>query len=230
MRYRMLDVRIWCDEKFRALSGLKPSAQALFIYLLTNPHTTSIPGLYRAGAAAMSEELGWSLLSFNRALKEVVEQGLVRVDLKARVIFIANAIKYNKPQSPNVVKSWSLHWDEIPECGLKNEAYEFLKGFVEGLGKAFGQAFEESLGKAQSKKRNFVGQALGNQEQKQSIKKSALHRVGYESGWKKPVSGGNYILTAAHNSTVTLDWLNRMTPEKDHFFVLPPDGFENEYE
>src|SRR5436190_22384718 len=95
MRYRMLDVRIWCDEKFRALSPLKPSAQALFIYLLTNPNTTSIPGLYRAGAAAMAEELGWSLRGFNRALKEIVEQDLVKVDLKARVIFIANAIKYN---------------------------------------------------------------------------------------------------------------------------------------
>ena len=28
MRYRMLDVRIWCDEKFRSLTPLKPSGQA----------------------------------------------------------------------------------------------------------------------------------------------------------------------------------------------------------
>jgi hypothetical protein len=145
MRYRMLDVRIWCDEKFRSLTPIKPSGQALFLYLLSNPHTTSIPGLYRAGAGAMAEELSWSLIGFQRALKEVVGQGLVKADLKARVIFIPNAIKYNKPQSPNVVRSWAVHWDEIPECALKNEAYYSLESFIRGLGKAFTLAFAETL-------------------------------------------------------------------------------------
>lgn len=145
MRYRMLDVRIWCDKKFRSLTPLKPSGQALFLYLLSNPHTTSIPGLYRAGAGAMAEELAWPLLGFQRALKEVIAQGLVKADLKARVIFIPNAIKYNKPQSPNVVRSWAVHWDEIPECTLKNEAYYKLETFIKGLGKAFALAFNETL-------------------------------------------------------------------------------------
>ena len=145
MRYRMLDVRIWCDKKFRSLTPLKPSGQALFLYLLSNPHTTSIPGLYRAGAGAMAEELAWSLIGFQRALKEVVTQGLVKADLKARVIFIPNAIKYNKPQSPNVVRSWAVHWDEIPECALKNEAYYRLESSIQGLGKAFALAFSETL-------------------------------------------------------------------------------------
>lgn len=167
MRYRMLDVRIWCDAKFRALGPLKPSGQALFIYLLTNPNTTSIPGLYRAGAAAMAEELGWSLHAFNRALKEVIAQGLAKVDLKARVIFIGNAIKYNKPQSPNVVKSWALHWDEIPECQLKQEAYQALKHFIQSLGKAFSQAFDESLGKKASQHQSIGCKACLNQEQEQ---------------------------------------------------------------
>ena len=34
------------------------SSQALFIYLLISPNTTSIPSLYRAGTAVMAEELG----------------------------------------------------------------------------------------------------------------------------------------------------------------------------
>jgi hypothetical protein len=168
MRYRMLDVRIWCDEKFRSLTPLKPSGQALFIYLLTNPHTTSIPGLYRAGAGAMAEELAWPLAGFRRALKEVTVQGLVKSDLKARVIFIRNAIKYNKPQSPNVIRSWALHWDEIPECPLKSEAYHILQSFVKGLGKAFAQAFEETLTKQDVKAtvKSFTKTCL-NQEQEQ---------------------------------------------------------------
>lgn len=226
MRYRMLDVRIWCDEKFRALSPLKPSAQALFIYLLTNPNTTSIPGLYRAGAAAMAEELGWSLRGFNQALKEIVGQGLVKVDLKARVIFIANAIKYNKPQSPNVVKSWALHWDELPECALKNEAYQFLKVFTQGLGKAFAQAFEESLSKAQVKRQNLSYKPLLNQEQDQDqeqdqeIKKLKLHSASIPNGQAQrgQTVARNYVLTVEHNFTVAMGWLNRLERDEDHFF------------
>ncbi|WP_218814672.1 hypothetical protein [Rickettsiella endosymbiont of Dermanyssus gallinae] len=225
MRYRMLDVRIWCDEKFRALSPLKPSAQALFIYLLTNPNTTSIPGLYRAGAAAMAEELGWSLLGFNRALQEIIEQGLVKVDLKARVIFIANAIKYNKPQSPNVVKSWALHWDEIPECALKNEAYKFLKGATQGLGKAFAQAFEESLCKAHAKRQAIAYKPLLNQEQEQEqeqeIRKLKLHPAcaPNRQTQRRQSVGGNYMLTVEHNLTVAMGWLNKIDHEEDHFFA-----------
>jgi len=141
----MIDVRIWCDQKFRALNPLHPSGQALFLYLLTNPNTTSIPGLYRAGAAAMAEELEWPLDTFHQALANILQQGLVKTDLKARVIFIPNAIKYNKPQSPNVVKSWALHWDEIPECSLKTEAYRVFKAYLENIGEAFVKAFEETL-------------------------------------------------------------------------------------
>lgn len=171
MRYRMLDVRIWCDEKFRSLTPLKPNGQALFIYLLTNPHTTSIPGLYRAGAGAMAEELAWSLVGFNRALKEIVDLGLVKADLKARVMFIPNAIKYNKPQSPNVVRSWSVHWDEIPECSLKNEAYCTLQSFIKGLGKAFVQAFDEVISKHYTKNHEHaLLKTYMNQEQEQEQK------------------------------------------------------------
>jgi hypothetical protein len=219
MRYRTLDVRIWCDEKFRALSPIKPSAQALFIYLLTNPNTTSIPGLYRAGAAAMAEELNWSLLGFNRALKEIVGQGLVKVDLKARVIFIANAIKYNKPQSPNVVKSWASHWDEIPECALKNEAYEFFERFIGGLGKAFVQAFTESLHSVQVKNRCVAYKPLLNQEQEQEqeqeLKSPLLRRTRftYTTYQKKQRTGPAYLLTTEHNLTVANNWLNKVASD-----------------
>lgn len=164
MRYRTLDVRIWCDRKFRALSPLQPSAQALFLYLLTNPNTTSIPGLYRAGAAAMAEELGWTIEDFMKTFEEIIAQDLVKADFNARVIFIKNVIKYNKPQSINVVKSWQYIWDEIPECELKTEAYLRLKGFIDGMGDAFQRAFIMSCGEPNTKL-SFKTKAI--QEQKQ---------------------------------------------------------------
>lgn len=160
MRYRTLDVRLWGDEKFRALSPLQPSGQALFLYLLTNPNTTTIPGLYRAGAAAIAEELGWVMENFQKACAEILMQGLAKADFKTRLIFIPNAIKYNKPQSPNVVKSWASHWDELPECELKNIAYHTIKSFLESMGKAFVEAFQYATEKPCMK-------AMPNQEQDQ---------------------------------------------------------------
>jgi hypothetical protein len=160
MRYRTLDVRLWGDVKFRALSPLQPSGQALFLYLLTNPNTTSIPGLYRAGAAGMAEELGWTTKGFLEVLQEVLDQGLIKVDLNSRVVFIPNVARYNKPQSPNVIKSWTSHWDEIPECELKNIAYQSLKLYVDGLGEAYIDAFDKTIGKPKYK-------AMPNQEQEQ---------------------------------------------------------------
>jgi DNA-binding XRE family transcriptional regulator len=167
MRYRTIDVRIWGDERFCNLTPLQPSGQALFLYLLTNPNVTVIPGLYRAGAAAIAEELGWNLEGFNEAFGEVLNQGLAEADLKARLIFIPNAIKYNKPQSPNVVKSWASHWDELPECDLKTHAYKELKAFLEGLGKAFGEAFDKAIVKPSRK-------TMLNQEQEQEQEKINL--------------------------------------------------------
>lgn len=168
MRYRSIDVRIWGDKKFRALSQLQPSAQGLFLYLLTNPNTTSIPGLYRAGPAAMAEELGWPIEGFKGAFDELIQQGLAKADLVARVIYIPNAIKYNKPQSPNVVKGWTSHWDEIPECALKNLAAQELQAFVEGMGDAFAQAFADRLDHPNNKPSNKpLSKIIPNQEQEQ---------------------------------------------------------------
>lgn len=161
MRYRTVDVRLWGDSKFQLLSSLKPSGQALFLYLLTNPNTTSLPGLYRAGAAGMAEELGWMLEDFMQAFDEVSAQGLAIADFAARVIFIPNAIKYNKPQSPNVVSSWVQHWDEIPECELKKIAFKRFEDFINDMSEAFREAFRKAFSKARP-----------NQEQEQKQERS----------------------------------------------------------
>lgn len=172
MRYRKIDVRIWGDKKFRSLSSLQPSGQALFIYLLTNPNITAIPGIYRAGAALMAEELGWSIEDFRKAFDELLQQDLVKADLDARVIFIPNAIKYNKPQSPNVIKSWVSLWDEIPECELKNLAYQEFKSFIKGMGDGFSIAFDETFEKPSGKSlgkpmKKSLSKTMLNQEQEQ---------------------------------------------------------------
>jgi hypothetical protein len=161
-RYRKIDTRIWGDVRFRELSSPPPSGKYLWLFLLSGPQTSNIPGLFRAGEMALAEELGWSLEGFRKAFAEPWSKGLVKADWNARVVWVQNAIKYNAPENPNVVKSWSSTWDDIPECALKLEAYERLKAFTEGLGKGFAEAFVQGCGKG-----------MPNQEQEQEQDKTS---------------------------------------------------------
>jgi hypothetical protein len=150
-RYRKIEVRTWSDEGFRSLSPLQPSGQALWFYLLTGPQTGPIPGLYRAGRAAMAEELGWDLDDFADKFQELHERGMAQADWKARLVWLPNALKHNRPESPNVVLSWRTELDLLPECPLKREAVEKIRQFVAGMGPTFLEAFDRALSGSEAK-------------------------------------------------------------------------------
>lgn len=177
-RYRKIEVRTWSDERFRALSPVEPSGQGLWFFLLTGPHTGPIPGLFRAGRAAMAEELGWPLEAFDKAFREVSQQGMAKADFVARLVWLPNAIKHNKPESPNVVKSWAPEFDLLPECPLKLEALEAIKSFVCALGPGFSGAFMgvfDPSGKASSKASGKASaKTMPNQEQEQEQEVKAI--------------------------------------------------------
>ena len=162
-RYRKIDTRMWGDTRFRELSSPGPNGKYLWVFLLTGPQTSNIPGLFRAGEMALAEELGWDLKGFREGFLELFAKGLVKADWEARVVWVPNAIKYNPPDNPNVVKSWRTAWDEIPECALKAEAYERLKAFTEGLGEGFAKPFVEGCAKG-----------MANQEQEQEQEQEQL--------------------------------------------------------
>lgn len=163
-RWRKIDVRVWSDERFRRLSRPQPNAQTLWLYLLTGPHTNSIPGLFCIGEAAMAEAIGWSLKGFREGFAELFREGLVEADWEARVVWIKNAIRYNPPDNPNVVKSWRVAWDETPECPLKDKAWQALKGFMEGYGKGFAEGFAKACPKGLA---NGLANGMANKEQEQ---------------------------------------------------------------
>lgn len=165
--YRKVEVRLWGDEKFRCLSPIPPCAQGLWIFMITGPHTSSIPGLFRAGRASMAEELGWEVEDFDEAFQEVFDKGMAKADFKARLMWIPNAIKHNKPASPNVVTSWGREFDLLPECDLKLEAYEHLKASIHALGEAYGKAFDKAFRKPSEK---ALPKTCPNQKQKQKQK------------------------------------------------------------
>ena len=159
-RYRKFDLRTWSDEKFRSLTPLPPSGQSLWIFFLLGPETTSIPGLFEAADVVLAHRLRWPMKAFREAFREVSVKGMAKADWEAGLVWLPNAPRYNKPESPNVIRSWGPIFDELPECELKREAYQTLKAFAQGWGEGYEEAFREAL-------REPSGKAMANQEQEQ---------------------------------------------------------------
>lgn len=191
-RYRKIEVKTWADAKFRALSVIPPCAQGLWFFLLTGPHTSQIPGLFRAGRAAMAEELGWSLEAFSEAFREVSEQGMAKADFDARLVWLPKALRHNKPESPNVVRSWRAELDLMPECDLKFEALRAIRAQLAEYGEPYVAAFSEVCGAIDKPAAKASAKASGkaspnpspNQEQEQE-QEEKLPPVSPKGGAKR---------------------------------------------
>lgn len=145
---RRVEIRMWDDEKFRRLSPLQPCGQGLWIYLLIGPHTGPVPGLFRAGRAAMAEELGWSLECFDKAFQEISSRGMAEADFDARLIWLPNAIKYNRPKNPHMVRAWRRQLESLSDCNLKFRAINVLRETLRTIDPSYLAAFVEIVGEA----------------------------------------------------------------------------------
>lgn len=143
-RYRKVDPRIWNDAKFRALGD---SAKIVFFMLLTHPSMTAL-GAMRATTAGLAEELGWTPEAFREAFAEVLKQGMAEHDPKACLIALPKFIRYNSPESPNVVRAWVGALDLLPECDLKNIVVQRAKALTQDMQEGFAKAFREAFAKA----------------------------------------------------------------------------------
>jgi hypothetical protein len=197
--YRKVEIKLYGDEKFRKLSPITPCGQGLWLYLITGPHTTSLPGLFSAGRAALAEQLAWPQEDFDKAFEEVLRQGMAKADFQNRVIWIPKALRHNQPASPNVVKSWVKHLDSIPECELKREAMAAITTFLRTLSPGFLAAFlgpEETSRKA-SLKSDF--KAIANQDQDQKHDQQQETVRNFELGSPEPRPGSDTFIALLLN-------------------------------
>jgi hypothetical protein len=142
-RYAKVDRRIWNDARFRSLSE---RGKLVFLFALTHPSLTML-GAMRATVPGLAAELEMPSEAFAEAFGEALSKGIVKHDPQASCLWFPNFAKYNKPESPNVIRAWPDAFDLIPECGLKWQLLEQLKTFVEGLSEGFREAFAEGFGK-----------------------------------------------------------------------------------
>ena len=157
--YRKVEPQMWGDERFLRLSPIPPSGQSLWLYLLSAPETTILPGLVRAGRLALAESLRWTPKAFDEAFGEVFREGMAIADWERRIVWLPKALKHNPPANPNVVVAWAKAFVEVPDCPLARRigsdviAYlvsgcKCVAGVTEAFGKAFGKDFREAFDKA----------------------------------------------------------------------------------
>lgn len=145
-RYRRVSVRMWNDQKFLALSTPPPNARDLWIWLITGPLTTPVPGVVLATMGAMADRLGWPLPATRRCWDEIAAREMATADWSNAVVWLPRALEHNPPESPNVCRAWRKFFDEhVPECQLRAQveasAQDFLKAFGKGFAEAFGEAY-----------------------------------------------------------------------------------------
>ena len=179
MKYRKIDPRIWNDSKFASLSH---EAQRLFLFVLTHPSMTML-GAMRATRSGMAEELGLTPKAFAEAFGEALSKGLLMYDERGFLVFAKNFLKYNQPESPNVVKAWAEALDLLPECPLKNEVILTAKSFVFNRSKAFQEALPEAFLEALPQ---ALPKGMANQEQEQEQEQEERERKEKE---RKPAPG-----------------------------------------
>lgn len=171
-KYRKISTHIWNDEKFRDLSN---EAKFIFLFVLTHPTMTSL-GALRGNIPGLAFELGMEMEAFQKAFQEVIKKGMLEYDPKCSFLWCPNFLKHNKPESPNVIRSWAGAYRELPECEAKEELKYNARALIcclsEGYQKAFAEAFGEPCEKA------TANQRTESREQRTEIKREETSHAG----------------------------------------------------
>ena len=115
-RYRKIDVKIWNDAKF---NSLPIESKLIFMYLLTAAQTLPI-GAVPITEDTVQKNIGLDPIPYGIGYSILSRVGIITYDERG-LFFIKNWFKYNPPENPKVVISWSQYFDVLPECPLLPE-------------------------------------------------------------------------------------------------------------
>jgi hypothetical protein len=160
-RYRKIDVRLWGDEKFRLLNR---DAKLIFLFLLSCPGQTMV-GAMRATMPGLACELQMGEREFRAAFGQLSTRGMVKFNEEAGLLWLPNWLRYNRPESPSVVKSWPTALQLLPQCRLKSEIVKKLQVFIGGLPSGWrGVCLHQEQEQEQEQERSKSNPAQSSQE------------------------------------------------------------------
>lgn len=154
-RYQKVYVKLWTGDTFRPLSQ---RGRMLWLYLLTCPETTMIPGVVPTSLGLMADRLGWTTDEVRETLGELEVNGDAAFD-PAGLVWLPRGIDHNPPDSSKNVKGWSRHWSEVPSCPLKLAAWTSLRSWLAmNKGEVTALSFEETCKRPVISTRKTPGQ------------------------------------------------------------------------
>lgn len=111
--FRAIYTKFWRDPEINALT---PEDRYFFLYLLTNPETTSC-GIYQIPINHMVADTGYNIETIQKLLKHLEELGKVSWNGEHSEIFIHNWIKWNTPKNPSMLNriTKDLSYVKTPE-------------------------------------------------------------------------------------------------------------------
>lgn len=183
-RYKKIDVRIWNDAKFNALSS---DAQLIFLYLLTSPQTTML-GAVPVDKHTVSRILKFDDIRYGIGYKQLSQYGMLEYD-EAGIFWIKNFLKYNPPENPKVVISYASLLDLFPECPLLIKIAKSVLRACEARGDSYVNALHpefKKLAKYDIAKGMPYGIAYGMPYQEQEQEQEQEIYTGTEKSEKQP--------------------------------------------
>jgi uncharacterized phage protein (TIGR02220 family) len=147
--YRKIETRIWADKRFL---GWPPQTKLVFMYLLTGRHSHLIPGVivgYREEVVAAMMRANISIDGkcdgIDDGIGHAISEGVLMACGRAPIMYLRRALKYNKPTSPNQVKSWAAAYNDLPESPLKTKIYQDIVGILDDMSDGMRDAFRDGM-------------------------------------------------------------------------------------
>lgn len=157
--YWRVSPAFWGDEKVKGHeedpeSGWSDDAKLLALYLLTCEHRTC-EGLYRLPKGYIMEDLGWTSERLAEPFQELLAEGFIKYDGRARVVLICNALDYQAPENPNQEKAAIKLLSDLPETSLFEAflslAERYAQPFAQRLLERLPERFPERMGQGYGK-------------------------------------------------------------------------------
>ena len=147
--YRKIYHLLWEDREFRRLS---PHGKNAWFCCLTGSHTMMMPGLSSVSVMRIADQIGATVATANKALKELEALGWIEFDRNMEVLRIVNVFKYNTPHNDDNVRGWMRDWLRIPACELRAKHLSAFKDVVAGSPTYLGIIDEEiALGRFENR-------------------------------------------------------------------------------
>lgn len=108
------------------------AARVVYLHLLVGELAGQVPGIVRAGAGALAEDVGLDVADVRAALAELEQYGLAEVDVAARLIRLPGVAEdaARLAATPTVVVGWARVLAELPECAVRARHAVTLRGLA----------------------------------------------------------------------------------------------------